>query len=141
MIILPCTKSKAFNSIPTGLPAGEAYIGQMFLKGKKFAQRVGESYVILSAKYGWLYPHEIIYNYEQTFKKTKPDYLFLIKQVAEKGIKDSRFIVLGGEVYSCVVRKCFPDAVIIEPLKGLSLGFKLQLLGDHVKLQSLIQEV
>ncbi len=140
MIVLPCTKTKAFVGSEE-LPAEKAYTGQMFLKGQAFALSSNIPYIILSAKYGWLRPIDRICNYEQTFLKTKPNYTFLKEQVRDFAIGDEEIIVLGGKIYSNVARKCFPNSRIIEPLKGLSLGFKLQLLGNHQVLLRKINEL
>lgn len=58
---MACSKRKR----PARCAASEMYQGAAFRKGWELAQRNGWQVYILSAKYGWLDPSEVIEPYEQ----------------------------------------------------------------------------
>lgn len=134
LYILPCTKTKIWDTVPQTLKwqlACDAYQGQLFIKARKFinSQKTSTpSYLILSTKYGFIYPNQSIQNYNETFNSKKPNFVFLSKQIREYGLKPQVVIILGGSVYVNVVRKVFRNSEILTPLRGLSIGKMLQIL-------------
>lgn len=133
LFILSCTKTKIWDIQPVrgAFYAEDAYQGQLFLKGKKFIRRhfPNATYVILSAKYGWLAPEHLIYDYNETFKTKKPNIPLLISQASALNLdlNWSKVVVLGGSVYANVCLKVF-HAPVKTPLFGLPIGKMLQAL-------------
>lgn len=66
ILVLACSKEKL--DIPRAA-AGELYRGTIYRKGKDIAEKVGLPFWILSAKYGFIRPDQIVDNYDQKFKK------------------------------------------------------------------------
>ena len=74
----PCGKAKNWDKNPEAgaTPAREVYTGPFAKKCREYAETFyGEEYVILSAKYGFLRPEDLVpESYEVTFKdkRTNP---------------------------------------------------------------------
>ena len=93
LCIIPCGKKKVWDKNPNAgsVEARSAYIGNFSIKCKKYAERFyPDSWCILSAKYGFVFPDDKIPGpYEVSFKdkKTHPinvDELLLQKE--QKGV-------------------------------------------------------
>ena len=72
LIIVPCAREKAWDKYPIcngeELPAKEAYIGGYSRSAIKYAdirRRLGDKYLILSTKYGFLHPEDKIEQYKE----------------------------------------------------------------------------
>ncbi|KKK65762.1 hypothetical protein LCGC14_2970890, partial [marine sediment metagenome] len=119
LYILPCSKTKIWDinsQLKPLQPSGTVYQGQLHLKGKsfvKFYQKSDPAYLILSAKYGFIYPETMIENYNETFKSKKPDLKFLGDQIRKYGLYDTKVvIVLGGSAYANVVKSVFKKSKV-----------------------------
>jgi len=141
LVIISCSARKIWDKDPQHGPvtAKEAYIGPLFKLARKYVERKGYDWIILSAKYGFIEPDYIIpENYNVTFKdpKTKPISLdTLRRQVKEKKLyRYSKVIVLASKQYVEIVRKAFQDYNIrIEaPLEGLPIGKMLKKLKHMI---------
>ncbi len=132
LYILPCSKTKIWDimSAPAEVPAHNVYKGQLFLKGKSVVNDNKGQFLILSAKYGFVEPEDMLSNYNVTFKTKKPDFDFLKAHLSPKWHNVNFVIVLGGSVYADVVRRVFTKSEIILPLYGLSIGRMLQALNN-----------
>jgi len=143
LVVVSCSAKKIWDKEPWRGPtaAKEAYIGPLFKLARKYAERKGYDWIILSAKYGFIEPdYTISGNYNVTFNnpKTKPISLEILrKQVKEKKLyRYSRVIVLASKRYVEIVRKAFQgyNIRIEAPLEGLPIGKML------AKLKSMIEE-
>jgi len=91
---------------------------------KEYAEKFyPSSWCILSAKYGFLFPDDIVpspYNVTFNDKRTNPISVEeLSKQVKEKGLdKYEEILVLGGKKYVSMVRKAFSKKKVYVPLEG-----------------------
>lgn len=137
LVIVPCGKRKIWDLNPDLGPvkAREAYIGPFSKKCKEYAERFyPDSWVILSAKYGFLYPDDIVpgpYNVTFNDPKTNPISVYeLRKQAIEKDLtKYSRIIVLGGRRYVNIVKQVFRDKDVCTPLSRFrGLGVMMSVL-------------
>ena len=68
LIITECSKTKSGYNSQTNLPAKNLYRGRLFQKVKQYAQTMSFDYVIISAKYGLVFPDEKIKGYEKMLK-------------------------------------------------------------------------
>lgn len=126
LCIVPCGKEKIWEKHPDAgpTPAKDVYIGVFVRKCHQYAQTFyPESYCILSAKYGFLWPDEIIpETYDVTFKipTTHPISLQELTKIAvEKGLYDyDEIVVIAGGEYVKKVMQVFPEKNIRLPLKG-----------------------
>lgn len=125
LIIISCVKKKIWSKNPCAGPikASEAYISNYFVANKRFALVSKCDWMILSAKYGFLYPDDEIYNYDMTFKsKSYISDEVLSQQVKEKNLHAySKIIVLGGKAYRDRVQKVFANTNIriVFPITGI----------------------
>ena len=69
LYLVACVKTK--QSRPA--PARDLYISNWFVKARTCVERSGQSWYILSAKYGLVEPNELIEPYEKTLKKMRAD--------------------------------------------------------------------
>ncbi len=127
LCVVPCGSLKIWNKNPNAGPvkARNVYIGNFARTCIEYAEKFyPDSYVILSAKYGFLFPDEIILeSYNVTFNdpRTNPiNVEELRKQAERKGLtKYDEIVVVAGSRYVKVVEKVFTGKRIITPLKGL----------------------
>jgi len=142
LCVVPCGSLKVWDKNPNAGPvkARDAYIGPFAKTCIKYAEKFyPNSYVILSAKYGFLFPDEVIpENYNVTFKdpKTNPISVEKLKRQAEqKGLmKYDEIVVVAGSEYAKIVKKVFAGKKIITPLKGLGgLGPMISAMKKAIK--------
>lgn len=134
LCIVPCGSRKIWDKNPSAGPtqAGEVYIGPFVKKCIDYAKKFHpSSWVILSAKYGFLFPSDVItadYNVTFNDRKTKPITVDeLLKQAVEKSFNDyNEIIVLGGKNYATRCIQVFGTDKVKMPLAGCSgIGFML----------------
>ena len=141
LVVVGCASRKVWNNlaIAPDQPAGQAYASPIFKKSRAYAEQLGCAWVILSAKYGFLQPEEMIRDYDETFNRHSPglvDAPTLKRQVKKKGLdRYSEVLVLAGRSYVVRVRAAFEGtgARIVEPMKGLRLGMRLRWLSEKLE--------
>jgi len=72
LVIVPCGYSKIWDKKPDAgsIVVKDAYVGSPFKVNRKYAESVGSQWVILSAKYGFIWPNFVLPGaYEITFKR------------------------------------------------------------------------
>jgi hypothetical protein len=135
LIIVPCGRSKIWDADPAHGPAlaQDAYTGSPFKMNRQYADRFGDAWAVLSAKYGFILPtFEIPEAYEVTFKRrlTQPVSIDTLReQIEAQRLHDYSMIVgLGGKEYRAAVTASFePWPVrLVFPFAGLPLGLSLQ---------------
>jgi hypothetical protein len=131
LIVVPCGMRKIWDSRPDAGPtkAEDAYIGLPFKTNKAYAERFGDRWVILSAKYGFIDPEFVIpENYDVTFKRPQTNPVTVEKlrmQIREKGLdRFDKVVVLGGRDYTETAKRAFQNfkVRITAPTLGLRLG-------------------
>jgi cytoplasmic iron level regulating protein YaaA (DUF328/UPF0246 family) len=144
LVIVPCGRSKIWKKQPHlgPTPAREAYTGAPFKVNREYAERVGDRWVILSAKYGFVEPTTLITQYEVTFKKKSTNPVsssVLKKQIAELGLLEfDQLIALGGNEYRSVVEGAFAgiNVKLIFPFSGLTVGRAMQAVKQDIARRS-----
>lgn len=127
LCVVPCGKLKIWYRNPNAGPtrAREVYIGNFAKTCIEYAEKFyPKSYVILSAKHGFLFPDEFIpEDYNVTFNDPKTNPISvdeLREQAKKKGLmKYNEIVVVAGSKYVNIVKKVFKGTKIIAPLKGL----------------------
>jgi hypothetical protein len=74
LVIVPCGRVKIWDKDPDHGPAAakDAYTGILFRLNRAYAERYGNDWVILSAKYGFISPNFVIpESYEVTFNRRR----------------------------------------------------------------------
>ena len=142
LCIVTCGKRKIWDQNPDDGPkeAKDVYIGPLSKKAKEYAEKYyPENWMILSAKYGFLNPTDIIpENYDACFniKSSKTISIEELEiQVLNKNLKEyNRIIVLGGKFYTDMILNLFPDNEVVNPLKDCKgIGYMLKKINDAIK--------
>jgi len=128
LVIVPCGKSKIWdkNPAPQFVKAKEAYTGTYFSLNRKYAEKFGDGWIILSAKYGFINPDTMIENYDISFnsKKTNPISTEILKNQIKNYELSSfgQIIGLGGQKYRDRISKSFAEyqIEIIFPFENCS---------------------
>jgi len=140
--IVPCGVKKIWDKYPDAgpTPAKDVYIGVFARKCQEYAQAFyPDSYYILSAKYGFLHPLDIIQeNYNVTFKESKTNPVMICELVKIAKRKDlynvDRVIVVAGKDYFHIVKSVFSEKEIVDPLKVCKgNGFMMQKINDAIR--------
>jgi hypothetical protein len=118
------------------IKAKDAYTSTYFKKQRAYAERFGDSWVILSAKYGFLDPEDKIEDYNVTFKKKSTQPIStdkLAEQVKRKKLGSfDEIVVLGGKEYLDSTIQAFAGTgvKISAPFKGLSIGKRMSAINE-----------
>jgi hypothetical protein len=131
LVIVPCGRSKTWDRYPDAGPtrADQAYTGAPFVVNRAHAERFGDDWLILSAKYGFVRPETVIPGpYEVTFKRASTNPIGveeLRSQIKELGLdRYPLVIVLGGREYREITRNAFDGLLprLVFPFAGLPIG-------------------
>lgn len=135
LILIPCAKtSKTYRC-----PAWEMYSPSVyFQKISTYASLLSDFIMILSSKYGLLYPGTIIDPYDEylsTWAKARTWSLNvgvkLQRLVQWCGFR--RVIFLTGQKYSRYLKSYLKNCRIDDPMAGLGIGQRLQWLTDQIE--------
>ncbi|EZH68112.1 hypothetical protein DH09_01640 [Bacillaceae bacterium JMAK1] len=125
--VIPCGKKKIWDVDPTHPPAyaKDAYVGTFHRICRHYVHHFDVDWVILSAKYGFLLPNDIVsHNYDLTWNIShKEDWIPMERlrdQVKEEKLHNyERIVLLTGKKYEPIVRNIFGSAFpVIRPLDG-----------------------
>ena len=142
LCIVPCGNRKIWNKNPKVGPtkAEFVYIGPFAKKCREYATRFYlSSWCILSAKYGFLFPDDIVpgpYNVSFNDRKTDPITIKeLSAQVKEKELDNyKRITILGGKNYVEMANEVFSSKEILSPLSDCKgIGYMMGKLNDSIK--------
>jgi len=142
LCIIPCGKRKVWDKNPNAGPnkARYVYIGSFATKCREYAEKFYPlSWCILSAKYGFLFPDNIVhgpYNASFKHKRTNPVSIEeLIHQVIQKRLDAfDRIVVLGGRNYVNVIKEVFKKKNIHTPLDDCQgIGYMMRKLNDSIE--------
>jgi len=142
LCVVPCGNKKIWNKKPNIGPqrARNVYIGPFASKCREYAERFyPSSWVILSAKYGFLFPDDVVpgpYNISFNDKNTNPITVKELRsQAKDKGLCNyERIVVLGGKNYTQIIKDIFQNKEIHDPLvdcKGI--GYMMGKLNEAIK--------
>jgi hypothetical protein len=135
LVIIPCGRRKIWDKQPwhSGVPARDVYTGPAFRINRQYAERFATAWRILSAKYGFLAPDDMIPGpYDVTFKdaRTNPITVELLQEQIRSQRLDGFDIVvaLGGKDYRSIVEAAFaPTGVTVAaPFARLPIGKYMQ---------------
>jgi len=132
LVIIPCGAGKIWDKNPHhGMClAKDTYTGSPFRVNRKYAEKFGEKWMILSAKYGYIEPEFVIPgDYNVTFKdpRTNPVAVpALIQQIQEVGLnRFPQVIGLGGIEYRDRIRDSFKPYNISVQFPFADLGLRI----------------
>jgi len=142
LCIVPCGNRKIWDKNPKAGPtkAEFVYIGPFAKKCREYAIRFyPSSWCILSAKYGFLFPDDIVpdpYNVSFNDRKTNPITIKeLSAQVRKKGLDSyGRVVILGGKNYVKIGKEVFSSKEIITPLSDCKgIGYMMGKFDNAIK--------
>ena len=121
LVITECTKEKLGYDSSTKTPAKKMYLGRLFKTVKEYSEGMGFDYVIISAKYGLIFPDDIIEGYEKALQ-TKED-VKNIQSLVEEKIRSllrnyDKIVVIAGEKYRDVLRNLWDERFVTIRSKG-----------------------
>ena len=127
LCIASCGKSKIWDKQPQvgPTPARNVYVGPFSGACSRYAEKFHSgSWCILSAKYGFVFPDELIpesYNVSFNDRRSKPISADeLSKQAREKGLLAyDRIVVMGGANYRKMMAVVFDGKQLVFPLQGM----------------------
>ncbi|WP_440895151.1 DUF6884 domain-containing protein [Amphibacillus sp. Q70] len=127
LAILPCGKKKIWDLDSTRgrEVVREVYVGTLHRLTRQYAEIFCDQWVILSAKYGYCFPDEMIEgNYDLTFGMSQGEAIIskeqLLKQIGEKKLQAyDQIIVLTGKKHKAIVEQTFDQvSKLVFPLLG-----------------------
>lgn len=130
LVIVPCGLSKIWDRKPQAGPtiASLAYTGPPFRLNKQYAERFGDTWVILSAKYGFIPPSFVLPGpYDVTFKRksTGPVSVDTLKeQILLMKLDGFEVVIgLGGKEYRSMIEQAFnsTNSILRFPFAGLNI--------------------
>lgn len=142
LCIIPCGSSKIWDKNPQVGPvqARDVYTGIFAVTCQRYAQTFFNSWVILSAKYGFLFPDDVVEGaYNVSFNNPTNETIkieTLIEQARDKGLDlFEEIVVLGGKNYSDRTKQVFINGQeIILPLSDCKgIGYMLQKLSHALE--------
>lgn len=134
LVIVPCGSQKIWSKEPWKGPtvAILVYTGLPFKINSRYARYVGNRWVILSAKYGYIDPYFYIpQNYNVSFNKPTEETVsveVLSRQIKEmKLLNYCKIIGLGGKEYMDRIKRSFQKfrREVEFPFAGLTIGRSL----------------
>jgi len=134
IVLVSCVKTKLNHPAP----AQELYTSALFRGMRRYAERVGDAWYVLSAQHGMLSPFETIAPYERTLKAMlKRDRVDWAERVQKKLLEllppSADVIILAGEAYreSIVGFLEKHDFKVSVPMAGLKFGPQLSWLNKQ----------
>ncbi|WDQ16786.1 DUF6884 domain-containing protein [Rhodopirellula sp. P2] len=135
LVIVPCGSSKVWSKNPLAGPtiARDAYVGSPFKVNRRYAECVGDQWLILSAKHGFIAPDFVLPGpYEVTFKTKSSgpiDLNTLSQQALDHGLAKFHTVIgLGGKEYRHAIETVFEgsEVELQFPFAGLPIGKAMQ---------------
>ena len=145
LCIIACGKKKIWDKNPEAGPvkAENLYTGSFTRKCIEYAEKSDfDSWRILSAKYGFLFPDEVVQGqYSECFhnKTSNPITLKeLFLQIKSKELDNyEKIIILGGNYYTDMMKKLFSEKEVFNPLNGYKgIGHMMKKLNELIKAAS-----
>jgi len=141
IILVGCVSQKE----PTPMPARHLYTGELFRRRRRFAEKSGSQWFVLSALYGLVDPETVVEPYDVALKRLSKDDqrawgLRVAKQLEARfgSLRGLTFEVHAGEEYATALVRPLQErgAALERPLKGLRIGEQLQWYDRHASAPS-----
>jgi hypothetical protein len=139
LCIVSCGKQKIWDKVinTDSVKSKDIYTGIFTRKCIEYAEKfLKDSYYILSAKHGLLFPDETVKGpYDECFhiKKSNPiTKEELLLQIRSKKLDEyDKIIILGGKFYTTIFKDICPEKVVTNPLDGCQgIGKMMKKLND-----------
>ncbi len=142
LVIIGCSKKKLHCRVPVK----SFYTGQLFKMIKNLAEKNSFRYIVISGKYGLLYPNDVISPYDQKLKDNKCDILRVQKLTNNKLkqliLKYDKIIVFIGKIYQKVIKPLFNEKFyIIYDAQGLMKYLSLLSYYNKISTERFLREI
>lgn len=137
--VVGCCDKKASSRSP----AKDLYQSTLYKKSADYAEEISDDWMIASAEYGLVDPGKFIDPYDRKMGGSKAEKermagMLTIQNEFPAASKDRtssvRVVILAGQDYANAVKANIPAGVeIVEPLKGMEIGERLQWLSKKNK--------
>lgn len=133
LYIVPCSGTKSPDLMRGPMPAAKAYAGQAFRLAVEWLRASRQKWVILSARYGILYPGDLVEWYDERLSKMPQngEWIGSLDAMPQKQygrlMSYDRYVCLGGRLYVAHAAAVL-ERPVEGPLAGLSIGRQLQAL-------------
>lgn len=130
LILVSCVGQKLEGSHQ----AKDLYISNWFKKARIYAEQNGDSWAIISAKYGFVFPDDEIESYEMYLPKQSKEYrLEWAKIIVERinTISPTEIEILAGKPYRQYLIPLLQYKVVV-PMEGLGIGQQLKWLKEMI---------
>jgi uncharacterized protein DUF6884 len=116
LYVVPCGKAKIWDKEPWrgATPARAAYTGSFACATRAYAESTGARWIVLSAKYGFLWPDELVPGpYNVTFSRPSTEAISiqaLRQQVRDRGLdRFGDIVAIVGSAYAKRLRSVFEN--------------------------------
>lgn len=122
--LLTCGKVKAFTSPNQYLRAGDAYIGDTFVKSIAIANHFAAPVFIFSAKHGIMSVDKRICDYNVTYRGTDVGGRVSTEVLAQqlKALQGRWIVMYGTKSYADRLLSVCPNLRMVAPFYGLRIG-------------------
>lgn len=136
------TSSRAFlvacsaGKVKTGpVPARDLYISQLFTLARRYAEKFGDPWFILSAKFGLLDPLQLVAPYDESLNDKRVDERaawarMVAAKVQQQQLARIELVILAGRAYRDPLQQLLEAQghTVTVPMQGLAIGKQLQFL-------------
>jgi hypothetical protein len=130
--LVSCVKSKQLRPAL----AKDLYTSALFTKARAWAERNCDEWFILSAKYGFVNPDQMLEPYEMTLNTMRTgerrqwaDRVFRQMDAAGVLSRETTFVWLAGSNYKSDLARLLNGYEQADPMEGLGIGKRLQWLS------------
>ncbi|MFG6083414.1 DUF6884 domain-containing protein [Paracoccus litorisediminis] len=120
------------------LPAAELYCSPWFLKARRYVEKRGVPWLILSAMHGVIEPHQVIEPYElslnhlDAMSRREWGRRVIAELMARGHCRNERIVFLAGALYRDPIAEWIGQRAVV-PMRGLAIGQQLAWLNQAVK--------
>jgi hypothetical protein len=142
LCLIGCGKKKIWDKNPeiSSIKAKNVYTGSFTKKCIEYAEKFyPDSWCILSAKHGFLFPNEKIHsNYSECFHHKKSNHITIKElklQIKNKELdKYDKIIIIGGNYYTELIKNLFPKKKVFNPLSECKgIGHMMKKLNESIE--------
>lgn len=136
--LIGCCAEKASSTKP--LPARQLYRSQLFRKSLAWVESKGLEWFVISARFGLIPQDMVLMPYDHTMRQKTPTE----REAWNQGIamqldaympegERVELVLLAGEAYAGWIPKVQEFADVLQPMKGMQIGQRLQWLTDELR--------
>ncbi len=118
------------------VPARDLYNSQLFTLARRYAEKSGATWFILSAKFGLLDPVQLVAPYDESLNAKRAVERaawghLVAAQLKQRQLGSAELVILAGRAYRDPLQQLLESQghIITVPMKGMGIGKQLQFLS------------